>query len=115
MEESDSEFLLPRLSKWDKGEQARDLRMFLLGLGLPAIRFHDLRASWATMLLSKGVEPIKVMKMGGWKDIETMMIYARKAGVDIKGASACLNLESPSPTPSGGAQVAQVLQMPRQA
>ncbi len=94
MEEPDSEFLLPRLSKWDRGEQARDLRMFLQEIELPPIRFHDLRASWATMLLSKGVEPIKVMKMGGWKDLDTMMIYARKAGVDIKGASACLNLES---------------------
>jgi integrase len=46
------------------------------------------------MLLSKGVEPIKVMKMGGWKDLETMMIYARKAGVDIRGATDCLNLNS---------------------
>jgi hypothetical protein len=53
--------------------------------------------------------------MGGWKDMDTMMIYARKAGVNIKGASACLNLEGPSPTPNGGAQVAQVLQMSRQA
>ena len=91
---SDANYVLPRSSKWDKGEQARDLRMFLKGVGLPVIRFHDLRATWATLLLSKGVEPIKVMKMGGWKDIETMMIYARKAGVDIKGATDCLNLYS---------------------
>lgn len=88
----DSNFVLPRLSKWDDGEQARELRMFLKGIGLPTIRFHDLRATWATLLLSKGIEPIKVMKMGGWKDIETMMIYARKAGVDIRGATDCLNL-----------------------
>jgi Zn-finger protein len=32
--------------------------------------------------------------MGGWKDLETMMIYARKAGVDIKGAMDCLNLHT---------------------
>lgn len=50
-------FVLPRLSKWDKGEQARDLRFFLKSISLPEIRFHDLRASWATMLLSKGVPP----------------------------------------------------------
>lgn len=85
-------FVLPRLDKWAKGEQARDLRMFLMGLGLPPMRFHDLRATWATILLTKGVEPIKVMKMGGWKDLETMMIYVRKAGVDIKGATDCLAL-----------------------
>jgi integrase len=88
-------FVLPRLSKWDKGEQARELRMFLVGMGLPSIRFHDLRASWATLLLSKGVEPIKVMKMGGWRDMKTMMIYIRKAGVDIKGATSCLDFHDP--------------------
>ncbi len=79
-------FVLPRSTKWDKGEQARELRMFLKGIGLPEIRFHDLRASWATSLLSRGLEPIKVMKMGGWKDMKTMMIYIRKAGVDTRGA-----------------------------
>jgi hypothetical protein len=31
------------------------------------------------------------MKMGGWRDLETMMIYARKAAVDIRGAIECLN------------------------
>jgi integrase len=88
-------FVLPRLSKWNKGEQARELRMFLLGMGLPVIRFHDLRASWATLLLSEGLEPIKVMKLGGWADMKTMMIYIRKAGVDIKGATSCLNFHDP--------------------
>ena len=88
-------FVLPRLSKWDKGEQARELRMFLVGIGLPRVRFHDLRASWATLLLSKGVEPIKVMKLGGWQDMKTMMIYIRKAGVDVKGATSCLDFHNP--------------------
>lgn len=92
----DSNFVLPRIDKWDKGEQARELRMFLSGLGLPAIRFHDLRATWATLLLSKGVEPIKVMIMGGWKDLTTMQFYVRKAGVDIKGITQCLDLHNPS-------------------
>lgn len=92
------EFVLPRLSKWDKGEQARCLRMFLMGSGLPAVRFHDLRASWATMLLNKGLEPVKVMQMGGWKDLKTMMIYIRKAGVNIKGSSQVLTFHDPSET-----------------
>lgn len=89
-----SPYVLPHLYEWQKGEQARQLAVFLQANGLPVVRFHDLRASWATMLLSKGVVPIKVMKMGGWKDLETMMIYARKAGVDIRGATDCLNLQS---------------------
>lgn len=42
----DSE-LLKKLSL----SEARELRMFLLGRGLPGIRFHDLRATWVTILL----------------------------------------------------------------
>jgi integrase len=91
MKSSDSIFVLPRIGKWDKGEQARDLRCFLKSIGLPEIRFHDLRASWATLLLSKGVAPSKVMAMGGWKDMDTMMIYMRKAGIDIKGSTSVLD------------------------
>lgn len=86
-----NEFVLPRLVKWDKGEQARELRAFLKIIGLPMIRFHDLRASWATLLLSKGVAPSKVMAQGGWKDMDTMMIYMRKAGIDIKGSTSVLD------------------------
>jgi len=92
----DSVFVLPRVDKWDKGEQARELRMFLTGLGLTSVRFHDLRATWATILLGKGVAPIKVMKMGGWKDLKTMQRYSRMAGIDIKGITDGLDLHNPS-------------------
>ena len=30
--------------------------------------------------------------MGGWKDIKTMQIYMRMAGIDIKGITDCLDL-----------------------
>ena len=66
--------------------------MFMIGLGLPRIRFHDLRATWATLMLSKGVEPAKVMVMGGWKELKTLMVYLRKAGISIRGITNCLNL-----------------------
>jgi integrase len=92
----DSSFVLPRVDKWDKGEQARELRMFLMGLGLPRIRFHDLRATWATIMLSMGIAPIKVMAMGGWKDLKTMQYYIRKAGVETSGISDKLSLHNPS-------------------
>ncbi|MFN7903948.1 MAG: tyrosine-type recombinase/integrase [Pseudobdellovibrionaceae bacterium] len=92
----DSHFVLPRSRNWDKGEQARILRMFLQGVGLPQVRFHDLRATWATIMLSKGIEPIKVMSMGGWKSLKTMQIYIRKAGVNIKGITNSLDLHDPS-------------------
>lgn len=102
----DSNFVLPRVDAWDRGYQATVLRMFLMGIGLSPVRFHDLRATWATIMLSKGVEPIKVMKMGGWKDLKTMMIYARKAGVDIRGMTDCLDLHDPT------VRTAQVLNLP---
>jgi integrase len=97
----ESQFVLPRLSQWDKGEQARELRAFLIGIGLPPVRFHDLRASWATLLLNKGVAPAAVMSMGGWRDPKTMFIYLRKAGIDIQGATRCLNFGGPQPDQSG--------------
>ena len=70
--------------------------MFMVGINLPPVRFHDLRATWATVMLSNGVEPVKVMSMGGWKDMKTMMVYMGKAGVDIRGCSQKLNLHDPS-------------------
>jgi integrase len=96
----DTVFVLPRIDKWDKGEQARELRMFLEGVGLPRIRFHDLRATWATIMLSKGIVPIMVMKMGGWKDLKTMQKYIRKAGIDISGMTNELSLHDASSAPA---------------
>ena len=90
-QKSNSEYVLPRIRDWETGTQAKPLRAFLIQLGLPEIRFHDLRASWATIMLTKGVEPIKVMSMGGWKDLKTMQIYIRKSGVNIKGITNDLN------------------------
>jgi len=92
------EFVLPRMEKWHKGEQARELRMFMIGIGLQPVSFHNLRSTWATLMLSKGVEPVKVMTMGGWKDMKTMMIYIRKAGIDIRGITHKLELHDPRKT-----------------
>jgi integrase len=96
LESTDRVFVLPRITKWEDGYQAQALAHFLIGIHIEPVRFHDLRASWATMMLGKGVEPAKVMSMGGWKDIKTMMIYMRKAGIDIQGSAAVLNLHDPS-------------------
>lgn len=91
MQSASSDFVLPRLIRWDRGEQAYDLRLFLRAIGLHEVRFHDLRASWATLLLNKGVAPSQVMAMGGWSDLATMMIYMRKAGIDIKNTTSVLD------------------------
>ena len=96
LKSTDSHFVLPRISQWDEGHQAAALRMFLVGLDLPVVRFHDLRATWATIMLGKGIEPAKVMIMGGWNDLKTMMVYMRKAGINIRGITDCLRLHNPS-------------------
>lgn len=94
-EEPESKYVLPHHREWSEGRQAEILRAFLMGIGLPPVRFHDLRASWATALLGNGVEPAKVMIAGGWSDIKTMMIYMRKAGIAIKGMTDNLRLHDP--------------------
>lgn len=91
---AEGEFVLPRSRLWQRGEQAIALREFLKGAGLPEVHFHALRATWATILLGKGVAPAIVMTMGGWKDIKTLMVYVRKAGIDVRGATDCLSLEA---------------------
>lgn len=94
---SDSPFVLPRIEEWTGGRQAEILRLFLIGLNLPPVSFHSLRASWATLMLSKGVEPVKVMKMGGWNSLKTLeKHYIRLSGVDIRGMTDKLNLHDPS-------------------
>jgi integrase len=88
---SKSEFILPRLPMWRKGQQAKILKIFCRSITLPEIKFHTLRACFATQLIGSGVEPIKVMKICGWKDLKTMSYYLRLSGIDEKGATDGLN------------------------
>lgn len=84
------DFLLPRFWEWNKGEQARVLRAFCIGNGLPSIKFHALRACFATQLISTGIPATVVMKICGWKDLKTMQRYIRLAGIDEAGATEVL-------------------------
>lgn len=90
-----SEFVLPRLAKWTDGSQARELRFFLAGMGIEQCRFHDLRATFCTLLLQSGVSTLQTMKVGGWKSLKTMQIYIRKSGVDIQGMMDGFELHNP--------------------
>ena len=85
-------FVLPHPTAWSRGEQAGILRAFCKGCGFPSIKFHTLRACWATQLVRDGVASSVVMKMGGWKDIKTMQRYIRLAGIEIEGGTASLKL-----------------------
>lgn len=86
-----NEFVLPRINKWERGEQARELQIFLFHIGLPKIRFHDLRSTYCTILLNRGVEPAKVMMLAGFADLKTLAIYMRKTGILLKGATNVLD------------------------
>lgn len=85
-------FVLPRLPGWHRGNQAEVLRAFLESINLPSVKFHTLRACFATMLLHKNVPPITVMKVCGWRDLDTMARYIRLAGIDEEGATDSLQI-----------------------
>lgn len=70
------------------------LRDFCKLIGIPEINFHALRACFATQLLRNGVEPARVMKIAGWKDLNTMMRYVRLSGVDVAGVTDSLKFTS---------------------
>lgn len=87
---NDGKYVLPRSKDWDNGDQAVALKNFLKSIKLKPIKFHALRACFATQMLANGVPAPVVMKIGGWKKSSTMDIYLRLAGVDTKGATDCL-------------------------
>lgn len=89
---ANEKYVLPHFHCWGDGRQAEILREFCVGSGLPSVRFHTLRACFATQLIKDGVAPAVVMKIAGWKDLKTMQRYIRLAGVEVKGATDGLKL-----------------------
>ncbi len=71
------------------------LRQFCEGIGLNSIKFHTLRACFATQLLRDSVVLIVVMKICGLKDLKTMQKYIRLAGIEIEGATENLKILLP--------------------
>ncbi len=86
-----NDFIFQRSWEWDQGMQASILRGFCIANHLPSIRFHTLRACFATQLISTGIPATVVMKICGWKDMKTMQRYIRLAGVDETGATETLH------------------------
>jgi integrase len=85
------DYVLPHFSDWKSGYQASILRGFCEANGLPSVRFHTLRACFATQLIATGVPATVVMKIAGWKDMKTMQRYVRLAGIDEAGATEGLS------------------------
>lgn len=87
-----SEFVLPRPKGWEHGSQAAELKAFLVSIGIPPIRFHDLRATWATFLLNESIAAAKIQASAGWKEYETMDRYIRRSGIDVVGINDVIEL-----------------------
>ncbi|MCM0604852.1 MAG: site-specific integrase [Xanthomonadaceae bacterium] len=100
------DFVLPHLSEWTRGDAADVIRMFCQSIEVTKIRFHDLRATFITNLLTRGESLARVMAIVGHADIDTTNVYLRLAGVDLKGATDRLSFEIPEE------QKAKVLRLP---
>ncbi|PIR31480.1 MAG: hypothetical protein COV38_00420 [Bdellovibrionales bacterium CG11_big_fil_rev_8_21_14_0_20_38_13] len=87
LETNEGDFLFPRYREWERGEQAQVLRSFCNLIGIPSVRFHTLRACFATHLLASGVDQATVMRIGGWCTFKTFEVYIRLAGVKEAGAT----------------------------
>lgn len=87
----DDQYVLKRSRSWRNGDQSYFLKRFLNEIGIRPVKFHTLRACWATQMLANGISSAIVMRIGGWKRSSTMDIYLRLAGVDVKGATECLD------------------------
>lgn len=89
------EFVLPHPWRWTQGLQAGVTRNFCKSIGVTSVKFHDLRATFITNLLSQGVSIAQVMSMVGHRELNTTNRYLRLAGADIKGAAQSLGYSLP--------------------
>ena len=91
------DLVLPRMRSWSLGAQAKELREFCRKIGIREAKFHDLRATHITNLLSNGVSISKVMRQVGHSRMQTTDAYHRLAGVEIKGITKNLGFSVPVP------------------
>ena len=85
----DQRHVLPRSGNGNRASRPR-CSGHSLGIGIRSIRFHALRACFATQLLANDIAPARVMKICGWEQMETMQRYIRMAGIDERGATQVL-------------------------
>jgi integrase len=91
------DLVLHRIGTWGKGNQAKVLREFCKEIGIREAKFHDLRATHITNLLSHGNALGKVMKQVGHSNSDTTDAYNRLSGVEVQGLTNNLGFEIPKP------------------
>lgn len=96
LKQEHGDYVLPRLTEWSHGDQAKVIKEFCKSIGMTDIKFHDLRATFITNLLSQGVPLVKVMAIVGHKRMDTTDVYLRLAGVDVQGATEALSYRVPT-------------------
>lgn len=72
---------------YSTGYLYQDLRRRLERLGLPRMRFHDLRHTAASLLLGEGVPPRTVMEMMGHRNLAVTMLIYGHANLDQQRAA----------------------------
>lgn len=103
------DLVLPRIRSWTQGGQARELREFCSLIGIREAKFHDLRATHITNLLSNGVSISKVMHQVGHSQMSTTDAYHRLAGVEVRGITEKLGFDVPkAPEPNDDDNVVQL-------
>ena len=78
-------YVLPRNWAFDAGVQSKTVGAYCRESGVPVIRFHDLRAIYASTLLKGGVSLIHVMQVCGWSQLSTAQRYLRLSGKEVVG------------------------------
>lgn len=90
------EHVLPRIQEWTDGSQADVLRQFCKAIGITSVKFHDLRATFITQMLLRGVPLAQVMSIVGHSELHTTTRYLRVAGADLDGATNSLSYSLPT-------------------
>ncbi len=92
---TNNERVLEQYEEWLDGRQAKITRDFCRSIGITEIKFHDLRATFITQMLLKGVPLAKVMIIVGHATIKTTMRYLRLVAQDTHGATESLGITLP--------------------
>jgi integrase len=96
--QSINDYVFPSIPGWANYDQARHLKFFCAEIGIKPVKFHTLRACFATHLLSQGVPAGVIQRICGWNELKTMARYVRLSGVEVRGATDGLSELAPKNT-----------------